>query len=105
VLASVVLAGCNTASKKLDKHIVSQEVYTMTLGDKEVYAVKLNITTNQKLETLGAEVKLSAQEQSWVDTLYLELRKNDTIETEAIFSKLTKEKHPTVNAEVKFFPL
>lgn len=105
VLASIALAGCTAETESKDKHLISKEVYNLTLGNQEIYGVRLRLTTTEKMEELGAKVSLMAGEKTFVDTLYLELRKGDTVETEAMFSEATKTLFPSAEAQIEFFPL
>jgi hypothetical protein len=105
VLATIALAGCTPAEESGDKHLISKEVYTVELGPASVYGVRMHLTTDKAVEELGASVRLSSEKTSWTDTLYLELRNTDTLETEAIFNEALTQEHPNVRAQIEFFPL
>ncbi len=105
VLASIAFTGCSTDTEISDKHLISKEVYTLNLGNKEVYGVRLRVTTTEKIEELGAKISLMADEKTFVDTLYLELRQGDTVETEAMFSQALAKDFPNVDSKIEFFPL
>lgn len=105
VLATIAFAGCTSTEESGDKHLVSKEIYAVELGAASVYGVRLHITTDKTVEELGAKVRLSSGNTTWTDTLYLELRATDTLETEAIFSEALTKDHPKVDAQIEFFPL
>ncbi len=92
----VLLAACqNPASDSNNKvgqdldgkdGLVSQEIFQTPLGAGEVYGVRLHFTSD-KNEIKNYAVRLAQNEKVWFDTLQVELSKNDTLESEIIFSE------------------
>lgn len=85
------LAACSSDSAQTnadnDPYLISDEVFKMTLGEEEVYGVRLKMTSPEHRNYLSYAVSLSQNENVWMDTIYTEVRPGDTVENELIFSE------------------
>lgn len=89
VLSAGMLAACSVSNSEesKDRHLLSEEVFKTKLGKNEVYGVRLMLTTPKPREGVSYRVQLSQNELVWIDTLMMDLKKGDTVETELIFSE------------------
>ena len=95
------LAGaCQQDSGQMnDKNLVSKEVFTTRIGDKQVYGVQLRATGTTDKSFGAYAIELSVGEKTWLDTLKMELNPGDTLESEVIFSEAQVQK--SVDPELK----
>ncbi len=103
VISAGMLAACSldNSEKVSDKHIVSEEVFKTKLGNKEVYGVRLMLTTPQPIEAMEYRVQLSRNEAVWIDTVGVEIEQDDTVETEVIFSEAVAEPNDKVEIQTE----
>lgn len=87
-----------------DPHLVKKEIYKTTVGDKEVYGVRLFLTSTE-FKNLRYMVRLAQNDKVWIDTLTTEVPKNDTLESELIFSEAQVNPNDQLELETETLPL
>jgi len=103
VVSAGMLAACSLSEseKKSDSHLVSEEVFKTKVGSKEVYGVRLMLTTPRPREGVQYRVQLSQNEKVWMDTLKVQIKKDDTVETELIFSEAVAKSDDKVEIQTE----
>lgn len=104
VISAGMLAACSidNPEKVSDKHLVSEEVFKTKIGNKEVYGVRLLLTAPEPIDGIEYRVQLSRNESVWIDTIQdIEIEKDDTVETEVIFSEAIAEQNDKVEIQTK----
>lgn len=103
VFSAGMLAACSVSNSEeiSDSHMVSEEVFKTQLGNKEVYGVRLMLTTPKPIEAMEYRVQLSRNELVWIDTVGVEIEQNDTVETEVIFSEAVAEPNDKVEIQTE----
>lgn len=101
----IFATGCSSDKpQNSDPNMVSSETFTMKLGDKQVYGVRLRLTSStESKQFLGYEVSLYQNDKVWIDTLFTELSPKDTLESELIFSKSEAKDGNSVSFKTQSF--
>jgi len=97
----ILLIACDNQNVNRELPIVSEEIFEMEIGSQNVYGVRLKLSTEKPKEFLGIAVSLYLDEKVWIDTVLTELTKNDTVESEVIFSaaQVNNKKQPTIKTK------
>ncbi len=103
ILSAGMLAACSVSNSESvsDAHLVSEEVFKTKLGSKEVYGVRLMLTTPEPIEAMEYRVQLSRNEAVWIDTVGVEIEKDDTVETEVIFSEAVADPNDKIEIQTE----
>ena len=102
----LLVTSCVTdeAEHEADKMLVSSQVFTTPIGDKDAYAVQFRLTSEERTYAQYI-IQLNVGSEVWLDTINLEVPAGDTLETEVIFSESEVKESDLVELTIKGSPL
>ena len=101
VLLMLLVTSCKEPDESVNQsYLVSKDVFTSRIGDKKVYGVEMKLAA-EELSYVKSVIQLNINEEVWIDTISLELKSNDTLVFEKIFSGTTARDNDRVELNVK----